>query len=88
MAEDIRFTTRGETLYAITLGEPKGQVSISSLGRATGTKPHVRGVKLLGVAHPLEYRQTDTALVIDIPDRLPTRHSSVFRIAVGSPGRR
>ena len=33
-AQDIRFTTKNETLYAITLGEPSNRVTINSLGRS------------------------------------------------------
>lgn len=80
-AEDIRFTTKGRTLYAITLGEPRGRVSIGSLGLAAGPEPRrVRSVRLLGIARTLKFEQADTALVVELPDRLPTRHSSVLKI--------
>jgi hypothetical protein len=38
-AADFRFTAKGDSLYAISLGEPRGQVAIPSLGLAAG---HVR----------------------------------------------
>ena len=78
---DIRFTTKGETLYAITLAEPQGQVAIASLARSN---PHearrVRRVRLLGRKGSLAFRQTDQALLIDPPASMPTRHSSAFAI--------
>ena len=37
-AQDFRFTTKGDSLYAISLGEPQGRVSIASLGRAGNQK--------------------------------------------------
>jgi alpha-L-fucosidase len=78
---DIRFTVKGDDLYAITLGEPQRQVSIASLGRAAGhEKRRVRSVRLLGTDKPLTFRQTDAALVIDLPATLPTRHASAFKI--------
>jgi alpha-L-fucosidase len=77
-AQDIRFTTRGTTLYAITLGEPVQSVAITSLGRSAGA---VKRVHLLGVAGPLAFRQTEAGLVVNLPPSLPTRHASVFRIA-------
>ncbi len=44
-ARDIRFATRDGALYAITLGEPKGQVRIASLGaRGTGNAAGQIGV--------------------------------------------
>jgi alpha-L-fucosidase len=40
----------------------------------------VRRVRLLGVSQPLKFQQTDGALLVDVPEKLPTRHSSVFEI--------
>jgi alpha-L-fucosidase len=83
-SKDIRFTTKGKTLYAITLGEPQGRVAITSLGRAGGhEKRNVRSVRLLGVAEPLKFERTDAALLIDLP-KLPTRHASAFKISFGA----
>lgn len=79
--QDIRFTAKGETLYAITLGEPRGPVAIATLGRA---QPHgqrrVRKVQLLGHRGSIAFRQTDQALLITPPATLPTRHASAFEI--------
>jgi alpha-L-fucosidase len=80
-AQDIRFTTQGGKLYAITLGEPRGSVAITSLGRAANHERRaVRSVHLLGARTPLRFVQNDAALVIDLPGSLPARHASVFRI--------
>ena len=78
---DIRFTTRGQSLYAITLGEPQGMVAIKSLGRAAGydTRP-VRRVRMLGHPKRLEFSHTDVALVIHLPDAVTTRHAAAFEI--------
>jgi alpha-L-fucosidase len=82
-AQDIRFTTRGDALYAVTLGEPKGTVKITSLRRGNAHDPRpVRRVELLG-AGPLQFRQTAQALEVDVPERLPSRHASALRIARG-----
>ena len=78
-AQDIRFTTKGNKLYAITLGEPSQSVAVKALPAGQGTKV-VRRVRLLGVKKVLTFRQTDAALVIDLPASLPTRHASAFEI--------
>jgi alpha-L-fucosidase len=80
-ASDIRFTTRDGALYAITLGEPKGQVRIASLGARAGleTRP-VKSVSLVGAAEPLRWKQQDDALVIEVPASLPTTIASSFKI--------
>jgi alpha-L-fucosidase len=80
-AQDVRFTTRKGKLYAITLGEPRGGVRLTSLG-ARAQSQRVRQVELLGGGGPLGFRQTDAALVIDLPPTLPTRHASAFRITL------
>jgi len=81
-ADDIRFTTRKSVIYAITLGEPRGRVSITSLGRAAvGERPPVRSVRMLGAPQALKFQQTDAALLVDVPEQLPTRHASVLKIA-------
>lgn len=80
-AQDIRFTTKGRALYAITLGEPRGSVSVTSLGRAAGREARaVRSVHLLG-GRALKFHATDAALVIDLPDQLPAPHASAFKIS-------
>lgn len=80
-AADIRFTAKGGALYAITLGQPKGQVRIASLGAHAGleTRP-VKSVTLVGTSAPLRWKQQDDALVIDVPASLPTGIASSFRI--------
>lgn len=80
-AQDIRFTTRGEALYAVTLGEPKQSVVVTSLGRKAGHEARrIKRVQLLGVSKALTFQQTDAALVIDLPSSLPSRHASAFKI--------
>jgi alpha-L-fucosidase len=81
--QDIRFTTRGPHLYAITLGEPRGRVVINALGRDAGHETRaVREVRLLGIRRPLPFQHTDAALLIELPSEpLPTRHASAFKIS-------
>ena len=78
---DIRFTTKGGKLYAITLGEPAGQVRIASLGKKS---PHesrpVKSVTLLGSTAALKWTQRDDGLVIALPANLPSAIGSSFRI--------
>jgi alpha-L-fucosidase len=81
-AQDIRFTTKGEALYAITLGEPKQSVAITSLGLGSGLERRkVKRVDMLGQRRPCVFRQAEGALEIDLPSRLPTRHASAFKIS-------
>jgi alpha-L-fucosidase len=80
-AQDIRFTARDDAVYAISMGEPAGKLTIASLRTGNGhEKRPVRGVRLLGVRRPLPFRQTQAGLEVDMPATLPTRHASALRI--------
>ncbi|MBW8882657.1 MAG: alpha-L-fucosidase, partial [Asticcacaulis sp.] len=58
-----------------------GVTEILSLAKARGGRP-VRHVQLLGARERISYRQTDRALVINVPQRLPSRHASVFKVGL------
>lgn len=79
--QDIRFTAKGDALYALTLASPSGQVAIASLGRHSAhERRSVREVRLLGHNQTIQFRQTDQALLVNLPAALPSRHASAFRI--------
>jgi alpha-L-fucosidase len=66
---DLRFTTRGNTLYALGLAWPKdGQVLIKTLYSLTPylTQP-IQRVTLLGSETAVKWEQTATGLVVHLP---------------------
>ncbi len=70
-AKDIRFTTRGKTLYAIALGWPEnGTLVIKSLA-ATGdvNVNQIKRVELLGYRGKLKFTQTAEGLLVELPDK-------------------
>ena len=78
---DIRFTTKAGDLYAITMGQPSGQVRIASLGKKSELESRpVKTVTLLGSKAALKWTQQDDGLVIALPASLPTAIASSFRI--------
>ena len=80
-AEDIRFTHKNDTLYAITLSSPEDRVRIKSLGvNSNLSDKSVKSVLLLGNNKKLVWRQENDALVIQIPKTLPSQYSSSFKI--------
>jgi len=82
-AQDIRFTAKGNAVYAITLGEPAGEVAIRALGKQAGGQ--VRSVRLLGEQSPLQWTQRDDALVVTLPARLPTAYAAALKIELSAP---
>jgi alpha-L-fucosidase len=80
-AEDVRFTTKGPTLYAIVMGAPQTAVSVKSLGRnAELLQRPIAEIALLGSEDKLKWSQTGEALVIGPPSHLPNDVACVFRI--------
>jgi alpha-L-fucosidase len=69
-SEDIRFTTKGKALYAITLGAPQGgRLSIVSLAKdGAYAKRQVHRVTLAGERTALAYRQDRAGLHVTIPE--------------------
>ncbi len=80
--EDIRFTTRGDALYAFMLApQPATEVVIKSL--ATNL-PHtggrrVKDVTLVG-GSKLEWSQGEQGLSVKLPEKLPSRDAVGLRI--------
>jgi alpha-L-fucosidase len=62
-AADIRFTTKGPVLYAMTLGRPDGAVHIATLAKG-GT---VKRVEVVGSTAPLAFTQDAAGLHVTVP---------------------
>jgi alpha-L-fucosidase len=75
-AADIRFTTKGATLYAMTLGKPAGTVHIASLAGIGA----VERVEIVGSAGALTFRQNGTGLHVTIPDGAAHDYGVALRI--------
>jgi alpha-L-fucosidase len=68
-ARDIRFTTKGKTLYAIALGWPQdGKIVIQSLAKtADAGVNNIKRVTLLGSKGGLKFTQTAGGLAVELP---------------------
>lgn len=79
--KDIRFTTRGDTLYAIALGWPGRNMVIHSLAKSRGLVDQpVSDVTLLADKHPLQYRVRNDGLHIMLPQKKIGNYAYVFRV--------
>ena len=81
-AQDVRFTTKGDALYAIVLAWPeRGEVTIQSLGANLKlyTGP-IGSVEMLGVKETLVWSQTARGLKVRLPAERPCQHAFVLRI--------
>jgi len=67
-AEDVRFTTKGSTLYAFVQGVPHHQAEVKALGLNSEQQPGKIGrVTMLGAKGPVEWRQDGDALKVQMP---------------------
>jgi len=82
-AQDIRFTTRDDALYAICLGCPKGPLMIQSLKNLYPTE--IKSIQLLGDDTPLEWVLEADGLMIQPGNIKPGKPAYVFKILRGHP---
>jgi alpha-L-fucosidase len=77
-ADDIRFTTKGKTLYALVQGWPTSPLIIKSLATNSPQQPSKPlDVRLLGrAAEPLPFTQDTTGLRVTLPST-PTPASTI-----------
>jgi alpha-L-fucosidase len=69
---DIRFTTKGNNLYAFCMETPEADIQIKSLGKSsTINDKKIVSVSMLGSSQKLKWEQKDDALVITKPTNLP-----------------
>jgi alpha-L-fucosidase len=82
-AQDIRFTTKKNVLYATTLAEPAGTIKILSLGASSKLlNKKIKDVRLLGYNRKLNWRQENDYLLVTLPEKLPTSFGSSLKISL------
>jgi alpha-L-fucosidase len=80
-SEDIRFTTKGDTLYAIALGVPEGEMTIRSLGTHLRLAPReIAKVEMLGTEQPLHWSRDEAGLRITPPSERSGEHAVAYKI--------
>lgn len=80
-AHDIRFTTKDDALYAISLDwEAGADLTIRSLAAANGTDIKIKSVSLVGSTEEVKWKQTPQGLTITYPKNKPTDYAHAFKI--------
>ncbi|HZO91256.1 MAG TPA: alpha-L-fucosidase [Chthonomonadaceae bacterium] len=79
--EDLRFTVKGNTLYAIALAWPGRQLTLKSLGTNSPLAAgEVSEIRLLGQVGRLEWSRNADGLTVTLPDRKPCDHAYALKI--------
>jgi alpha-L-fucosidase len=93
-AQDIRFTTKGDVLYATVLDWPGEKVVIKSLDGGPDPSKGFRGglypseivsITMLGDGKPLHWEMNKDGLTVETPKTPPCEHAFVFKIVRKKP---
>ncbi|OHX68510.1 alpha-L-fucosidase [Flammeovirga pacifica] len=82
VAEDIRFTTNGDHLYAIALDWPKdGKLNVKNLGENSQyLTQEVLTVSMLGSNEKIQWERKDDGLMVQLPKEKPCDHAYVIKL--------
>jgi alpha-L-fucosidase len=80
-AQDVRFTTKKNILYAVLLGWPGRETMVKSLPAGTNLWfGPIRTVQMLGIADPLQWSQNSSGLRVQLPETRPADCAYVLKI--------
>jgi alpha-L-fucosidase len=80
-SRDIRFTTKGDALYAICLARPTGSLTIRSLGAGSGiTADRIVRVTMLGETGELPWSLDQRGLTLAVPPTISGAHAFTFKL--------
>jgi alpha-L-fucosidase len=82
-SRDIRFTAKGDALYAFVLAWPESRQAV--IKALSSNSPQVAGrkiaeVTLLGYGGKLEWSQTADGLTVTLPEKSPSQYAVTLRI--------
>jgi hypothetical protein len=86
--QDIRFTRKGDTLYAFVLAKPKADIVIRTLAQGGLYEDEIGSISLLGSDEKLTWQRSTEALTIQLPKTLPDQPVIGFRISPARIGKR
>ncbi len=78
-ADDIRFTKKGDILYAISLDTPGKDITIKNLSSTAGNGK-IKSVELIGSNEKVSWTQTKNGLVVKPSKNYPVEHAVVYKI--------
>jgi len=79
-AGDIRFTVKGDTLYAILMAWPDRTAVITSLASSQGLKGKIAKIELLGHHGVLNFTQDARGLTVNMPAEQPGQYAYALKV--------
>lgn len=81
-AEDIRFTTKDKSLYAILMSWPGKEVTIKSLPKEKSLwLGDIKAIQMLGSKAPLKWVQNDKGITVQLPANKPSEFACILKIS-------
>jgi alpha-L-fucosidase len=80
-SEEVRFTTKGNTLYAFIMGWPEKFALIKPLATTSPlSPPKIQNVELLGCKDRVTWSQDEQGLTVVMPEEKPCDHAITLKI--------
>ena len=80
-AEEVRFTTKGNALYAFAMGWPDKQAVIKLLAtNSSVSQVKVGNVELLGFKGKVKWTQDEKGLTVQMPEQKPCDHAVTLKV--------
>ena len=73
-AEEIRFTTKGQNIYAFMMGWPSGESVVKSIDKK------IHNVELLGHKGKLKWSHSEAGLRVEMPAEKPCEYGVALKI--------
>jgi alpha-L-fucosidase len=84
-AQDVRYTQKGQALYATLMGWPQGQVTLAALAEGGPVAAgQISAVEMLGSREALTWSQSATGLTVQLPQTRPGDHAYVLKFTLRS----
>ena len=80
-SDEVRFTTKGDSLYAFIMGWPQKLVLIKALANTSPLSPlKISNVELLGYKDKVIWTQDEQGLTVVMPEQKPCDHAITLKI--------
>lgn len=79
-SREIRFTTKGEILYAVVMDWPGSEALIRCLAQDAPAAGRIQSVQLLGRGGLLDFTQDSKGLHVEMPSEKPCNYAYVLKI--------
>ena len=80
-SDEVRFTTKGDALYAFIMGWPEKLALIKALATTSPlSPPKIRNVELLGHKDKVIWTQDEQGLTVVMPEQKPCEYAITLKI--------